>query len=204
MIVSAALGAFLFACLASAAALAAALATEKVVPFEDGPPPGRPPAAILVAAATIMGIVLGAHGLAPFDLAAAALGTAFLVACWCADVRAGILPDLFTLLPLGAIVALQLAHGSFPILLSVLVPALPFAAGALFSKGRGIGWGDVKLAALGGAMIGFTDAIVAMGFASLVCGLSARFVAKRGGAVAFAPYLCAAIGVALVTRVVLA
>jgi len=204
MIVSAALGAFLFACLAVAATLAAALVTQNVTPFEDGPPPGRPPATALVVAATLIGIVLGARGVAVFDLAGAAVGTAFLVACWCADVRAGILPDLFTLLPLGAIAAVQLAHHSYPILLSVLVPALPFAAGALLSKGRGIGWGDVKLAALGGAMVGLTDAIVAMGFASLVCGLAAKFVAKRGGAVAFAPYLTGAIAIALVTRAVLA
>ncbi|HZO95183.1 MAG TPA: prepilin peptidase [Candidatus Baltobacteraceae bacterium] len=204
MIVSAVFGSVLFACLASAATIAAGLVTQNVTPFDDGPPPGRPPSAILIVAATAIGAVLGLHGLTTADLAAAAFGTAFLVACWCADVRAGIVPDLFTLLPLGAILATQLAHGAFPILLSVLVPALPFAAGALLSKGRGIGWGDVKLAALGGAMVGLTDAIVAMGFASLVCGLSAKFVAKRGGAVAFAPFLTGAIGLALVLRVVLA
>ena len=204
MIVSAALGAFLFACLGAAGLVAATLLTSGVQPFEDGPRPGRPPSLLLLAGAGAIGIVLATHGLTPFDLAVAGLATGVLVACWSTDVIAGIIPDVLTLVPLGALIALQLAHGSFVILLSVLVPALPFAAGAILSKGRGIGWGDVKLAALGGALIGMTDAVVALGFASLVCGVAARYVLKRREAVAFAPFLCAAIGISLAVRAVLA
>ena len=52
MIVSAVFGSVLFACLASAATIAAGLVTQNVTPFDDGPPPGRPPSAILIVAAT--------------------------------------------------------------------------------------------------------------------------------------------------------
>jgi prepilin signal peptidase PulO-like enzyme (type II secretory pathway) len=56
-----------------------------------------------------------------------------------------------------------------------------------------MGWGDVKLAALGGALLGARDATLAFTCA----GLAAYFVARRGGTtrrpIAFGPYLATSI-----------
>jgi hypothetical protein len=74
-----------------------------------------------------------------------------------ADARSGMIPNRFSLAPL----------------LSGLFAFVPFAGLALFTRGHGMGWGDVKLAALG------------------------RTAGRARQPIAFGPYLAASIGAAL-------
>ena len=65
------------------------------------------------------------------------------------------------------------------------------------SRGRGMGWGDAKLAALGGALLGAREAALAFMLAAVAAAViarraaCARDIAPRP--IAFGPYLAAAI-----------
>jgi prepilin signal peptidase PulO-like enzyme (type II secretory pathway) len=60
-----------------------------------------------------------------------------------------------------------------------------------------MGWGDVKLAALGGAVLGAGAALIAFAAACLVA-VGVAWARGRGAEpIAFAPYLVASIGAAL-------
>jgi Flp pilus assembly protein protease CpaA len=190
--------AFVFACGAYGGALAAAAVCEGITAFPDGPRPSAPPIWALVAAAAALGAVLGARGVAVCELGLLALVVAVLVACWCSDVTCGILPDLFTLAPLAMLLLFAAVRHEWWSIASSLIPALPFAVSAALSKGHAMGWGDVKLVAFGGALLGAPNAIVAFGGA---CALAAVVPRLRGGRrdepIAFAPYLVAMIAVSL-------
>ncbi len=82
---------------------------------------------------------------------------------------------------------------------------MPFAFAAYLSRGRGMGWGDVKLAAVAGAMLGASNALLALALAAFAAAVAARLQKRtlvidgRGAAaatlarpVAFAPYLIGA------------
>lgn len=61
-----------------------------------------------------------------------------------------------------------------------------------------MGWGDAKLAALGGALLGIGPATVAFVLASFVAALAAWLkYRKRNAQVAMGPYLVAAIAATL-------
>jgi len=89
------------------------------------------------------------------------------------------------------------AHDLAPAIGAVVV-FVPFAAAALATRGRGMGWGDVKLAALGGALLGVAGATLAF----LVAALTAYAIARTTGGlrrtIAFGPYLAASIAATLV------
>jgi prepilin signal peptidase PulO-like enzyme (type II secretory pathway) len=76
--------------------------------------------------------------------------------------------------------------------------ALPFALAATLSRGRGMGWGDVKLAALGGALLGAPAATLAFVLAALAAYAGSRFAGDRARPIAFAPYLAGGIAVVLI------
>ena len=78
-----------------------------------------------------------------------------LTGCWYCDLARGIVPDFFTLFPLAALGSFAAVEGEWRVLISAAVPFVPFALAAVFSRGRGMGWGDAKLVALGGAVLGF-------------------------------------------------
>jgi prepilin signal peptidase PulO-like enzyme (type II secretory pathway) len=80
---------------------------------------------------------------------------------------------------------------------------LPFAAASLISKGRGMGWGDTKLAALGGAMLG-DAALIAYCAACLGAVAVAYLRKKHTEPIAFGPYLAASIFGALFLRLLTA
>ena len=189
--------ALLFALAGYAGAVVADALCEGRAPYDDGPAAvvvGRAPFALVAGA---VGLALALRGEPLAHLALLALVVLALSGCTAADLRCGILPDPLTLVPLAAVLALSaLAHDWAPALGAAFVAA-PFAATALLSRGRGMGWGDVKLAALGGALLGAGGAVLAF----VLAALAAFIVARAGGGlrrpIAFGPYLAASIAATL-------
>jgi prepilin signal peptidase PulO-like enzyme (type II secretory pathway) len=186
-----------FAASAALGLLAARALCAGIASFPDGPQPGNPRTAAVVLVTALLGAVAASRGLGPAPLAIFAVVCGVLAAIWYADIVRGIVPDLFTLAPLGAIaVAAVLAH-RFDIVLSTLIPTIPFVVLAALTRGRGLGWGDVKLAALGGALLGMQNAVLAFALASLAAVVITRVRSGHSGPIAFAPYLVVAIAVPL-------
>ncbi len=189
------LGALLFACAAIVGMVLAAAVCARVQAYEDGPRPATPPVVALVAGAALIGGVAGAHS-DPARLGLVALVCAAFVAAWYCDVARGVVPDLFTLGPLALVAGLAFVWHDPRMLVSAAVVFVPFAVAATLSKGRGMGWGDVKLAAVAGAVLGASNALLACALAAFAAAVSARFrPAEPDGAprpLAFAPYIIAA------------
>jgi prepilin signal peptidase PulO-like enzyme (type II secretory pathway) len=183
----------LFALAAWGGALAGAALCSGRIPEAGGP---RPMVAAMWAfplAGAAVGCAVALQGEAALRLVVLAFVVFGLAGCTLADLRCGMLPDPLTLAPLAvAIGAGALARDPSPALGAVLV-ALPFAGLAMFSRGRGMGWGDVKLAALGGALLGAPDAAFAYAFAAAAAYLTARRSGRTREPVAFGPYLATAI-----------
>jgi prepilin signal peptidase PulO-like enzyme (type II secretory pathway) len=188
----------MFGCAAFLAMQAGEALCKRVVPFEDGPKPGKPPAIALLVGAALVGGIMASRGAALPALGISGLLCAALVAAWYSDVRCGIVPDAFTLAPLAVVLAVAVFTREWSSLVSAAVVFVPFACAALFSRGRGMGWGDVKLAALGGAVLGVQTAILAAAGACLVATF-VNLIQRRGKAqpIAFAPYLSGAIALGL-------
>lgn len=168
-----------------------------VQPFEDGPQPGKPPTAYLIGGAALVGAVLAVQGATIPQLGLAALVTAALAGCWYCDVRVGIVPDYFTMIPLGVLLIVAFALGQWGTIVSAVVVTIPFALAALFSRGRGMGWGDVKLVALGGAALGMQAAIVAFSAACFIAVAVAFLRKRKSDPIPFAPYLAGAMALSL-------
>ncbi len=167
-------------------------------PFEDGPQRIVVPKWVFVAAGALVGIAMAFHGVSTAQLITSGIATIALVACAAVDLECGLVPDVFTLLPLGALVLWYAFHGDFGPALSAVVVAIPFAVVATFSRGRGMGWGDVKLAALGGALLGARGAVIALFLACVAVIIASRIIGRdKKQPVAFAPYLVSGIGVVL-------
>jgi prepilin signal peptidase PulO-like enzyme (type II secretory pathway) len=189
--------ALVYGALAFAAILLSEHLCRDCVPFDDGPRPGRPPRMALVAIAACVGYVVGGRHLPVQGLIAALILTTALVACSCSDIACGIVPDSFTLLPLAVILGLSaFARDAVPVL-SALAVVIPFALAALLSRGRGMGWGDVKLVALAGAVLGFQTSIFAFSAACLVAAASALVLRRRSEPIALVPYLAGSAALAL-------
>jgi prepilin signal peptidase PulO-like enzyme (type II secretory pathway) len=189
-------GAF-FGCVAYLGIVLSRLVCTNIMPFEDGPPTGRPPVPWLILGSAALGMLLVARGALPFQLGLISLVTLALVASWCSDTMCGIVPDIFTLGPLGAIVLFAVLHGSWWLLVSAAVPFLPFAIAAAMSHGRGMGWGDVKLTALAGAVLGAPLGLLTLALACIAAVVGYRLKHIKTGPIAFAPYIASAIAAAL-------
>ncbi len=163
----------------------------------DGPPIGTAPIAWLVGGAAVIGSAAVWHQTPLVQLFLLGLICMTLVAAWCSDVAYGIVPDVFTLGPLVAILAYAVIFHVWILLFSAVVPFVPFALAAMASRGRGMGWGDAKLVALGGAVLGMQAAIVAFAGACVAAAVMHRVQGLKHGPIAFAPYLVAAIGLSL-------
>ena len=168
-----------------------------VEPFEDGPPQGEPRIPLLIAAAAVLGVAVMAYATTPIHVVVAAIVCVALTAIWCTDVRYGIVPDVFTLGPLALVFLIGFWRHDWWLFVSAAVPFAAFAGAALLSKGRGMGWGDVKLAALGGAILGLEASLVAFSISCLAAALYAYVRGQRNVPIAFAPYLIATIAVAI-------
>jgi prepilin signal peptidase PulO-like enzyme (type II secretory pathway) len=167
-------------------------------PFADGPAPGRARPVLVLLVAGSVGAAAAMHGLATVPIAVVALVTAALAGCVIADWSCGIVPDALTLLPLGALIVAFAFRSDFGPLLAAVLVALPFALAATLSRGRGMGWGDVKLAALGRALLGAPAATLAFVLAALAAYAGSRFAGDRARPIAFAPYLAGGIAVVLI------
>lgn len=193
----AALTVFVFAAAGWAGAvIAAALCTGRV-PYDDGPRPiavGRWPFA---AAAGVIGLAVALRGEPPLQLAMLVLVVLALAGCTAADLACGALPDALTLIPLALVLALgAVTHDWMPALGAAFV-AIPFTVCALITRGHGMGWGDVKLAALGGALLGARGATVAFAIAAIAAYVVARATGGTRRPIAFGPYLAGSIAATL-------
>jgi prepilin signal peptidase PulO-like enzyme (type II secretory pathway) len=167
------------------------------VPFPDGPRPIDPPIGLLVGAAAAVGLSLGFRGIPIPQVALFGMLTTALAAGAYADLRYGLLPDAWTLGPLAVVIAVGLLERNFGPLFSALVVFVPFAVAALLSKGVGMGWGDVKLVALGGAALGLQAAVLACAAASFAAYAVAFARRRTKEPIAFGPYLAAGIALAV-------
>ena len=166
-------------------------------PYDDGPRPVAVRPEVFVVASACLGLAVAWNPMPPAQVALVLVVVAALAACSAADLACGALPDAFTLTPLVLVLTVAaLARDPMPALAAVFV-ALPFGAGAMLSRGRGLGWGDVKLAALGGALLGAGGAVLAFALAALAAYAVARATGGTRRPVAFGPYLAATIAITL-------
>ena len=163
-----------------------------------GPPPGVVPQRVLVIGAAVLGAIAASRGLPLAGMAIVGLACGLLTAIWASDVVRGIIPDVFTIVPLGAILLAAALAGHWEVCAAAVVPAVPFAFLAWRSGGLGLGWGDVKLAMLGGPLIGMQHALMAFALGCLAAVVVARVRKTAHQPIAFAPYLASAIALPLV------
>lgn len=190
-------GALVFACAATLGTLLAAQLCASLAPLPDGPQTGSSPDLCLILGGGLLGAVIAASSPSTAVLAIGALGCAVLAAIWHADVTRGIIPDWFTLGPIAVLSLAGLVTHRYGILFGAALPFVPFALLAYVSRGRGLGWGDAKLAALGGALVGVSDAILAFALASGAAAAVSYVRSNRGTPIAMAPYLVSAIALAM-------
>jgi len=187
-------------CTASAAlgiAIAARICKSRT-PFADGPPPGRVSVPLLLAFAGAFGALVSGGNLDLAQTGVAVILCGSLAAIWYSDVRRGIVPDVFTLGPLAIVIPVALISHEWWAIASCAIVAVAFGITALVSQGRGMGWGDVKLAALSGAVLGLDAAVLSCVAACLAAGLIALIRGRTHRPIAFAPYLVAAFALSLV------
>jgi prepilin signal peptidase PulO-like enzyme (type II secretory pathway) len=169
---------------------------DRIEPFDDAPPQQNVPIGALVVACGAVGAIVASHATIP-QLFLTALLCACLMALWITDARRGIIPDVFTLGPLAAVFFAAIFQHRWTPFLSAAAVCAPFAILALVSRGRGMGWGDVKLAALGGAVLGAGLSLLAFALACVAAGGLNYARGRKRGAIALGPYLAAAIGIAM-------
>jgi prepilin signal peptidase PulO-like enzyme (type II secretory pathway) len=197
-ILIAALTAIAFSALTWLATRYADVLCSGITPHDDGPAPIAFPRFAFPIIAGFVGLATSLHGAGPLQLAIFSLVTAALAACAASDMQCGMIPDVFSLGALVLLIGLGIYEKSQSVAFGAVFVFLPFAAAALSSRGRGMGWGDAKLAAVGGGLLGARDATLAFAFASI----AAYIVAKQSGnakrPIAFGPFLVGSIVIALV------
>ncbi len=187
--------ALFFGCIAFLGSYASNIICAGITPPVDGPPRGKPPVAFLIGASALLGALIVARGGSQLQIAIVSIVVFACVASWCSDMICGIVPDAFTLAPLGALLLFALTHRDWMIFLWAIIPFVPFAFAAFLSHGTGMGWGDAKLVALAGAVLGAPLALLMMAAACLAALVGYRLKGIRQGPIAFAPYIAAFIGI---------
>lgn len=191
------LGALFFAAAGFLGIVLASTIVPRLQRFEDGPPPGTSPDYAIVGVCAVLGAIVTPHAGSSAEIAFLAIIFVALAAIWHTDVRTGIVPDVFTLGPLAIIALVAVIERDWMLLVSMALPAIPFAIAAWMSKGRGMGWGDVKLVALGAAVLGAQTATLAFAIACVAAVLVAFLKHRSAQPIAFAPYLVGAIAIAI-------
>jgi len=113
------------------------------------------------------------------------------------DLDTGLLPDVITYpASLAALLYLLVAkpYTLTPNLLSGAVPALAFALLIILTRGKGMGWGDVKYVFFLGLVLGFPSIVVAIFLAFLlgaVVGIGLILIGNKkfGQTIPFGPFL---------------
>ena len=189
--------ALFFGCVAFLAMQISSIVCSNVIPADDGPASTKPPYAIVTAGAALLGAALVLLGAPPLQLGIAGIVVFALAACWASDALCGFLPDAFTLGPLAALLLFALAQRDWGLIVSAVLVFVPFAAAAYFSRGYGMGWGDAKLVALTGAVLGAPLGYFTLAIACAAAVVVHRFGSRRAEPIAFAPYIAALTGMAL-------
>lgn len=191
-------GALFFALSGYAAVLLADVLTRGIKPFEDGPRPSSgPPVWLLALGCSLLGAFTVSHAASSAQIGLVAIVCSALAAAWYSDSRCGIVPDVFTAGPLLVILGIAALRHEWSVFGAAFIPFAPFALAALLSRGRGMGWADVKLAALAGAVLGVQMALVALAIACIAAAAYTYTVDKRSRPIAFAPYIAGAIVAAM-------
>jgi prepilin signal peptidase PulO-like enzyme (type II secretory pathway) len=196
-LISGIIAAALFAAAGWLGALLSEALYGTLTPEADGPAAIEVPVWAFAAAPAVIGFFVGFQGDQPLHIAIFLIAVLSLTACAATDFRAGMIPDLFSVGPLLVVLALAAVQHDWAPPVGALFAFVPFALLALFSRGRGMGWGDVKLATLGGALVGMTGITLAVALASVAAFIVGRTGGRARQAIAFGPYLAASIGAAL-------
>ena len=109
---------------------------------------------------------------------------------------------VFPLGPLGLILLVALWEHQWGVPVSAAIVALPFATAAALTRGRGLGWGNVEIAALGGAVLGAPLALFVLAVACLAV-VVVSALRGRTGTAPLVFYVIVAIAVAIPIGVVL-
>jgi prepilin signal peptidase PulO-like enzyme (type II secretory pathway) len=157
-----------------------------------------PPALLFVLCGAATGVSIVMHGFTPPQVITLAILVLALAAAAAANLSGGIVPDAVTVVPLAAILLSSLLQARYAPLLSVVLITFPLAIVAAFSPGRGLSWGDVKLGALGAAILGASGVMVAFIAAGLTAFVASRLAPSAARPLALAPYIVLGIAVALV------
>ncbi|HLI97174.1 MAG TPA: prepilin peptidase [Candidatus Baltobacteraceae bacterium] len=191
--IAAILLAFVFGCAAACGVALAQALCAHVEPLEGGPPPQNLHPALPIAVTALVGFLLGLHHATPLQTAIVALLCVPLTGAWYADARKGVVPDAFTLVPLAAVALEVVLHHTWFVAVSAAVTGGAFTAAALISRGRGMGWGDAKLAALAGALLGLPWSVGVLGLACFAATVVSVVRTRGTQPIAFAPYIVIAI-----------
>ncbi len=191
----------IFGCAAFCGIILATFACAKFEGFADGPQSRPIHPALLIGGAMVLGLVLALKGTPTIQLGLTALLCVPLAAIWFSDAAKGVVPDWFTLGPLAIVALYVITHHAWWVALSAIVPFVPFALAASVSKGRGMGWGDAKFVALGGAIIGMQSSLLVFALACFVATVASVIRDRGKTPVAFAPYLVASVAVAIALQV---
>jgi prepilin signal peptidase PulO-like enzyme (type II secretory pathway) len=147
--------------------------------------------AIPVAALTVTGTMLAVHGARDWQIAVIALlGIAF-TGSWYADARAARIPDWFTLAGIAVAIAVAFWHYGGVAAQALgwgLFIFIAFGLSVHMSRGRGMSWGDAKLAALAGIIFGPLSLLV-LGAACFTATVVAVVRDRGTQPIAFAPYI---------------
>ncbi len=189
MILRLLLSAFIFAASGAVGVALAQLLAGGAETAEDDSAAGHLRPAIPAVFMAAVGAVLALRGAHAQQLALVALMGIPLIGSWYADARKGRIPDAFTLLPLAIVIVFAaLTHG-WKIILFAAITFAAFACAAWLSRGRGMGWGDAKLAGLAGAILGLPWSFGVLGAACLAA-TAGSIIRDRGKTpIAFAPYM---------------
>ncbi len=196
-IASSVVGALLFG---AAGALGRSLADAwygTVEPASDGPAAVTLPRWLFAAVPACLGVAIGRRGDAPVHLALLLVAVLALSACAATDLRSGTLPDRLTLGPLIVLLAFSALRREWSPVAGAAFVAVPLSLTAAVSRGRGMGWGDVKLAALGGALVGMSGITLAVALAAIAACLVAVLSGRARRPIAFGPYLAVSIAAVL-------
>jgi prepilin signal peptidase PulO-like enzyme (type II secretory pathway) len=183
---------FIYAGAAACGIVISDLICARIERHADGPAPVRLHPAVPIVLFALLGIVVAARGANLIQLSTIATLGVPLIGAWYSDARTGIVPDLFTLVPLAIVAVIVLLHHTWWVAISAGVIFGAFALAATFSRGRGMGWGDAKLAMLSGAALGLQVSLLTLAVACFAATI-VSVVRNRGTQpIAFAPYIVVA------------